>query len=267
MKQVPEIFSKFINSFSGCLGGNPDAPIWIVRDHGCNCEIPIDPQKRFANPIENIDALLRPLPKECKCAPSISRLINSIDGSKESDINLVFKPAGAEKDQPVLMLSVSPICVGLLEDQVWKEKPAMKTNDGLVTLAQYTGLPTYKDYVNFLISGRGKLFREAEEQKAPKIILCQGFLKANEYFKFFGADRRSVVANDFYLAAPVLNPDGSVRSIIFVTEMIGFGAGDLTPENELELQQAGLEIRHEAHKVFGNGWLGRYSGELLTEGK
>ena len=53
----------------------------------------------------------------------------------------------------------------------------------------------------------------------------------------------------------------------FVTDMLGFGTGDMTPENELELQQAGNEFRHYAHDAFGDGWLGQFSGELLTLGK
>ena len=34
-------------------------------------------------------------------------------------------------------------------------------------------------------------------------------------------------------------------------------------ENELELRQAGEEIRHYAHNVFGDGWLGNYAGVFL----
>ena len=55
--------------------------------------------------------------------------------------------------------------------------------------------------------------------------------------------------------------------MVFVTDMLGFGTGDMTPENELELQQAGNEFRHYAHDAFGDGWLGQFSGELLTLGK
>ena len=56
MVQVPELFTQYISSFSGCMGGNPNAPIWLVVDHSARCPLPIDPEKVFANPVTNIDA-------------------------------------------------------------------------------------------------------------------------------------------------------------------------------------------------------------------
>ena len=65
MVQVPELFTQYISSFSGCMGGNPNAPIWLVVDHSARCPLPIDPEKVFANPVTNIDALKRALPTSC----------------------------------------------------------------------------------------------------------------------------------------------------------------------------------------------------------
>lgn len=42
MVQVPELFTQYISSFSGCMGGNPNAPIWLVVDHSARCPLPID---------------------------------------------------------------------------------------------------------------------------------------------------------------------------------------------------------------------------------
>ena len=233
MVQVPELFTQFISSFSGCMGGNPNAPIWLVVDHSARCPLPIDPEKVFANPVTS----------------------------------LVFKPEGQEDKQPILMLSASPLCTGMITTNAWMEKPAVKTADGEVTMAKYTGLPSYRDFLNFLVAQRGQVFQAAVAEKSPKIILCQNILRANDYFKLFGADRKNVEANDFFLVAPVMKNDKEVRTLVFVTDMLGFGTGDMTPENELELQQAGNEFRHYAHDAFGDGWLGQFSGELLTLGK
>ena len=76
MVQVPELFTQYISSFSGCMGGNPNAPIWLVVDHSARCPLPIDPEKVFANPVTNIDALKRALPTTCPCTESVTRLIN-----------------------------------------------------------------------------------------------------------------------------------------------------------------------------------------------
>lgn len=54
MVQVPELFTQYISSFSGCMGGNPNAPIWLVVDHSARCPLPIDPEKVFANPVTNM---------------------------------------------------------------------------------------------------------------------------------------------------------------------------------------------------------------------
>lgn len=254
---VPECFTRFVGSFAGCMGGNPDAPIWLVCDHACQCNLPIDPQVAFADPQTNFDGLLKALPVKCGGMESVARLINSIVGNEEGRTDLVFMPQGKEKDQPICMLAASPVCVGLIEPQAWIEKPAVKTDKGVVTMAEYTGLATYKDFLKFLVENRGKVFQAAMQEKNPKIILCKEILKANEYFKLFGADRTQVLANDFFLAAPVMKEDGAVRTIVFVTDMLGFGAGNMTPENILELQQAGNEIRHHAYETFGDGWLGK----------
>ncbi|MEI3088306.1 MAG: hypothetical protein V8T56_10150 [Parasutterella sp.] len=100
MVQVPELFTQFISSFSGCMGGNPNAPIWLVVDHSARCPLPIDPEKVFANPVTNIDALKRALPTTCPCTKSVTRLINSITGNPEAETSLVFKPEGQEDKQP-----------------------------------------------------------------------------------------------------------------------------------------------------------------------
>ena len=215
MVQVPELFTQYISSFSGCMGGNPNAPIWLVVDHSARCPLPIDPEKVFANPVTNIDALKRALPTTCPCTESVTRLINSITGNPEAETSLVFKPEGQEDKQPILLLSASPLCTGMITTNAWMEKLAVTTPDGEVTMAKYTGLPSYRDFLNFLI-------------------------------------------------APVMKNDKEVRTLVFVTDMLGFGTGDMTPENELELQQAGNEFRHYAHDAFGDGWLGQFSGELLT---
>ena len=240
MVQVPELFTQYISSFSGCMGGNPNAPIWLVVDHSARCPLPIDPEKVFANPVTNIDALKRALPTTCPCTESVTRLINSITGNP------------------------SPLCTGMITTNVWIEKLAVTTPDGEVTMAKYTGLPSYRDFLNFLVAQRGQVFQAAAAEKSPKIILCSNILRANDYFKLFGADRKNVEANDFFLVAPVMKNDKEVRTLVFVTDMLGFGTGDMTPENELELQQAGNEFRHYAHDAFGDGWLGQFSGELLT---
>lgn len=263
MVQVPEVFNQYISSFAGCMGGNPDAPIWLVVDHSAPCDLPLNPTKTFANPVTDINALKRALPGTCKCSESVARLVNSITGNPEGDTSDVFKPEGQEDKQPVLCLSASPICLGLATTDAWMEKPAIKTADGDVTMAKYTGLPSYRDYLNFLIAQRGEVFTRAVEEKSPKIILCADILHANDYFKLFGADRKNVEANDFFLVAPVMKNDGKVRSMVFVTDMLGFGAGNMTAAAALELQQAGNEIRHYAHEVFGDGWLGQFAGELL----
>lgn len=263
MVQVPEVFTKFVSSFAGCMGGNPDAPIWLVCDYSFKCDLPMAPTVKFANPQTDVNKLLRPLQCGCKFSESVGRLVNAIVGNEPSQVGKVFSPAGEEKQQPVLMLSASPVCIGLLESQAWIEKPAVKTDKGVVTMAEYTGLPTFKDFINFLIETRGALFRQTEEEKSPKIILCRDMLKANDYFKMFGADRTNVQANDFFLMAPVKREDGSVRTLLFVTDMLGFGADNMNFENELELRQAGEEIRHYAHNVFGDGWLGNYAGVFL----
>lgn len=91
MVQVPELFTQYISSFSGCMGGNPNAPIWLVVDHSARCPLPIDPEKVFANPVTNIDALKRALPTTCPCTESVTRLINSITGNPEAETSLVFK--------------------------------------------------------------------------------------------------------------------------------------------------------------------------------
>ena len=85
MVQVPELFTQYISSFSGCMGGNPNAPIWLVVDHSARCPLPIDPEKVFANPVTNIDALKRALPTTCPCTESVTRLINSITGNPEAE--------------------------------------------------------------------------------------------------------------------------------------------------------------------------------------
>lgn len=265
MVQVPELFTNYIASFAGCMGGNPNAPIWLVCDHAMRCQDQIDPATAFANPVTNIDDLKRALPTTCKCTESVTRLINSIVGNPEGEENLVFKPAGHEDEQPILTLAASPICMGLATTQAWQEKPVVKTDKGLVTLAQYTGLPSYRDFINFLVATRGQVFTQAVEQKSPRIVLCQNILHANDYFKMFGCDRKNVEANDFFLVSPVMRNDKSVRTLVFVTEMLGFGADNMTPEAALELQQAGNEFRHYAHEAFGDGWLGKFSGELLTQ--
>ncbi len=267
MVKVPELFANYVSSFAGCMGGNPDAPIWLVCDHAHQCDLPMDPKVAFANPQNDMNALTRALPSTCKCSGSVARLINSIVGNEEGEINKVFKPEGQEKDQPIFLMAASPVCIGLIEPQAWIEKPAVKTDDGVVTMAKYTGLPTYKDFINYLVAERGPVFQKAIAEKGPKIILCQGFMKANEYFKLFGADRTSVQANDFFLVAPVKDENGKVVSLVFVTEMLGFGAPDPTTEQQLELLQAGMEFRHYAYDQFGEGWLGKYAGELLTLGK
>lgn len=76
------------------MGGNPNAPIWLVVDHSARCPLPIDPEKVFANPVTNIDALKRALPTTCPCTKSVTRLINSITGNPEAETSLVFKPEG-----------------------------------------------------------------------------------------------------------------------------------------------------------------------------
>ena len=191
-------------------------------------------------------------------------MINSITGNPEAETSLVFKPEGQEDKQPILLLSASPLCTGMITTNAWMEKLAVTTPDGEVTLAKYTGLPSYRDFLNFLVAQRGQVFQAAVAEKSPKIILCSNILRANDYFKLFGADRKNVEANDFFLVAPVMKNDKEVRTLVFVTDMLGFGTGDMTPENELELQQAGNEFRHYAHDAFGDGWLGQFSGELLT---
>lgn len=264
MVQVPELFTQYISSFSGCMGGNPNAPIWLVVDHSARCPLPIDPEKVFANPVTNIDALKRAPPTTCPCTESVTRLINSITGNPEAETSLVFKPEGQEDKQPILLLSASPLCTGMITTNAWMEKLAVTTPDGEVTMAKYTGLPSYRDFLNFLVAQRGQVFQAAVAEKSPKIILCSNIFRANDYFKLFGADRKNVEANDFFLVAPVMKNDKEVRTLVFVTDMLGLGTGDMTPENELELQQAGNEFRHYAHDAFGDGWLGQFSGELLT---
>lgn len=78
MVQVPELFTQYISSFSGCMGGNPNAPIWLVVDHSARCPLPIDPEKVFANPVTNIDALKRALPTTCPCTESVTRSLQAI---------------------------------------------------------------------------------------------------------------------------------------------------------------------------------------------
>lgn len=92
MVQVPELFTQFISSFSGCMGGNPNAPIWLVVDHSARCPLPIDPEKVFANPVTNIDALKRALPTTCPCTKSVTRLINSITGNLKQKLLLFSSP-------------------------------------------------------------------------------------------------------------------------------------------------------------------------------
>lgn len=142
MVQVPELFTQYISSFSGCMGGNPNAPIWLVVDHSARCPLPIDPEKVFANPVTNIDALKRALPTTCPCTESVTRLINSITGNPEAETSLVFKPEGQEDKQPILLLSASPLCTGMITTNAWMEKLAVTTPDGEVTMAKYTGLPS-----------------------------------------------------------------------------------------------------------------------------
>lgn len=196
MVQVPELFTQYISSFSGCMGGNPNAPIWLVVDHSARCPLPIDPEKVFANPVTNIDALKRALPTTCPCTESVTRLINSITGNPEAETSLVFKPKGQEDKQPILLLSASPLCTGMITTNAWMEKLAVTTPDGEVTMAKYTGLPSYRDFLNFLVAQRGQVFQAAVAEKSPKIILCSNILRANDYFKLFGADRKNIEAND-----------------------------------------------------------------------
>lgn len=221
MVQVPELFTQYISSFSGCMGGNPNAPIWLVVDHSARCPLPIDPEKVFANPVTNIDALKRALPTTCPCTESVTRLINSITGNPEAETSLVFKPEGQEDKQPILLLSASPLCTGMITTNAWMEKLAVTTPDGEVTMAKYTGLPSYRDFLNFLVAQRGQVFQAAVAEKSPKIILCSNILRANDYFKLFGADRKNVEANDFFLVAPVMKNDKEVRTLVFVTDMLG----------------------------------------------
>ena len=77
MVQVPEVFTKFVSSFAGCMGGNPDAPIWLVCDHSFKCDLPMDPTVKFANPQTDVNKLLRPLQCGCKFSESVGRLVNA----------------------------------------------------------------------------------------------------------------------------------------------------------------------------------------------
>ena len=74
------------------MGGNPNAPIWLVVDHSARCPLPIDPEKVFANPVTNIDALKRALPTTCPCTKSVTRLINSITGNLKQKLLLFSSP-------------------------------------------------------------------------------------------------------------------------------------------------------------------------------
>ena len=48
------------------------------------------------------------------------------------------------------------------------EKLAVTTPDGEVTMAKYTGLPSYRDFLNFLVAQRGQVFQAAVAEKEPE---------------------------------------------------------------------------------------------------
>ena len=93
MVQVPELFTQFISSFSGCMGGNPNASDlagpWITA-LAARCRS--IRKNVFANPVTNIDALKRALPTTCPCTKSVTRLINSITGNPEAELLLFSSP-------------------------------------------------------------------------------------------------------------------------------------------------------------------------------
>ncbi len=56
--RVPEVFTKYISSFSGCMGGNPGAPIWMCIDHSCRTPDVIAPSF-FDTPVEDISGFAK----------------------------------------------------------------------------------------------------------------------------------------------------------------------------------------------------------------
>lgn len=253
--KVPVIFKNYIGSFSGCMGGNPEAPIWMCIDHSCRIPDVITPSF-FDAPITKINELLKGLPGGCPVSKGIAALVNGILGQKAEDIGKVFN----EKDpkaQAILAMAVSPFSFGNNPSENWKEEKIININNEKVSFAQFTGIPEFNDYWNLLISERGKVFTAAAIAEAPKVIICEGITEYKEYFKLWHADLTNVRAHDAFYCAPIKDDDGKTASLVFATDLFGVPAGI---DNMDHIERVALQIRHFAVTELGENVFGSFVG-------
>lgn len=253
--RVPEVFTKYISSFSGCMGGNPGAPIWMCIDHSCRTPDVIAPSF-FDTPVEDISGLQKGLLASCPVSSSIAALVNDIVGQPAEDVGKVFNE-NDPKAQSILTLAVSPFSFGDNPVQNWKAEKVIEVDGKKLSFAEYTGLPEFKDYWDFLIAQRGKVFAEAAKKYAPKVIICEGINKYKEYFKLWQADLTNVRAHDAFYYAPIIGMDGKPVGIVFATDLFGTSNGI---DNTYHIERIALQIRHFAVAELGNKVFGSFVG-------
>ena len=211
----------------------------------------------FDAPITKIDDLLKGLPAGCPVAASIAALVNNIVGQPAADIGKVFN----EKDpkaQSMLALVVSPFNFGDNPVKNWTDEKVIEADGKKLSFAEYTGLPEFKDYWNFLVTERGKVFAAAAEKASPKVIICEGITKYQEYFKLWRADLTNVRAHDAFYYAPIKGDDGKTISLVFATDLFGTPNGI---DSQYHIERVALQIRHFAVEELGENVFGSFVGE------
>ncbi|MCD8339807.1 MAG: hypothetical protein LUC43_06375 [Burkholderiales bacterium] len=196
---VPQDFKNMVvNPYWGHEGGNPESPIWLVSlewGGGLASEKPLGPchGNKWSEPeferwdVEKIEEQIKKSGVYRSYVWFLTELITG-ESAKEKD------PIGLEKQYEFfcpgrygLLINTFPISMkgrGNKNDranQAWQNDKVVKLKEGdepsdYVTLAEWTTIPTFNDYLEWTAEFRHKnsVFSTLRRKYAPYVIYCGG---------------------------------------------------------------------------------------------
>lgn len=289
MHKIPESFEAAASSLYGINGGNPESPVWLCGlewGGGYKQEEPEEPD--FSQEDESDIQTLEPETVKKYLAgdfqgngagrpggsafyrSQIALLKAIIDGDfgKDDPYTWVDEYGFFSKNRYGFSLNAFPVSMKGRTDgsRSWIEDKVLKVGDRILSFSEWTGIPTFQEYLDWCVKQRNKVFCTFRKKYHPAVIYCGGKSEARRFFDVWADEGDQDAGNgQFEFDGTVtkmrfeycwLNNEGFNPTLLVVGPFFGGQYGLNSYDDILE---CGQNIRRICDARFNDGgaWLQR----------